>query len=281
MDIAQLEHHVPAELRAIHNWMGWRYETRDGKRTKAPINPHRNCHGRVDDPSTWGTFAQACAAARRFRLAGVGFVMRKADALTAVDLDHCRDAQTGDMDAAALRIVLALCSYTEVSPSGSGLRIFVRGTLPPAGRRVGNVEMYDDRHAMSVTGYHLSFTPLTIEARQDALDELHDRLFPPAPPRLAVAFIPTGASNAEVLEKAFRARNGWKFRQLFEGSHDYHSGSEADLALCRMLAYWTDRDASQVDSLFRQSRLMRAKWDKRHGSDGRTYGQRTIDKALG
>ena len=280
MDIAHLEKHVPAELRAIPNWLGWKHESRDGKRTKVPMSAHRNRNGRVDDPSTWGTFAQACVAVRRFNLAGLAFVMRKRDGLTAVDLDHCRDAASGHITTDALRIVLALCSYTEVSPSGTGLRIFVRATLPlrrPAG---GNVEMYDDLHAMSVTGDHLAFTPRTIERRQAALDALHARTFPPAPVRVMPTYTPSGASDQEVLDKAYRARNGWKFRQLFEGTHEQHSASEADLALCRMLAYWTDGDARQIDSLFRQSRLMRPKWDRRHGSDGRTYGQRTIDKAL-
>ncbi len=280
MDIARVEAHVPVELRAIPNWLGWKHESRDGKRTKVPVSAHRNCNGRVDDPRTWGTFAQACCAVRRFRLAGLAFIMRKRDGLTAVDLDHCRDAARGHISTDALRIVLALCSYTEVSPSGTGLRIFVRGTLPPTGRRRGNVELYDDLHAMSVTGNHLAFTPRTIERRQAALDALHARIFPPVPVRIVSTYAPAGASDREVLDKAYRARNGWKFRQLFDGTHDQHSASEADLALCRMLAYWTDGDAGQIDSLFRQSKLMRAKWDRRHGSDGRTYGQRTIDKAL-
>jgi uncharacterized protein DUF3987/primase/DNA polymerase family protein len=90
-------------------------------------------------------------------------------------------------------------------------------------------------------------------------------------------------SDQEVIDKAKAARNGGKFSTLFysgwQGT-EYPSWSEADAALCSMLAFWT-RDENQIDRIFRQSALMREKWDKRHHADGRTYGQATIERALG
>lgn len=91
----------------------------------------------------------------------------------------------------------------------------------------------------------------------------------------------TSLTDAELIERARRAENGTKFARLWAGdSSNYASPSEADLALCMMLAFWTARDAARIDRLFRQSGLHRDKWDERHGGDGRTYGQITIDKAI-
>jgi putative DNA primase/helicase len=77
------------------------------------------------------------------------------------------------------------------------------------------------------------------------------------------------------------ADNGPKFNRLWSGDFSaYPSQSEADLALCRILAFWTRRDAARIDSLFRQSGLFRPKWDVPHFGGGKTYGQATIEKAI-
>ena len=62
--------------------------------------------------------------------------------------------------------------------------------------------------------------------------------------------------------------------------NDYPSQSEADLALCRLLAFYTNCDAGEIDRLFRQSGLYRPKWDEPHFAGGKTYGQATIEKAV-
>ncbi len=87
----------------------------------------------------------------------------------------------------------------------------------------------------------------------------------------------------ELLERARHARNGHRFRLLFdEGCTETFAGdhSRADLALRCMLAFWTGGDASRIDRLLRRSTLMRSKWDERHAADGSTYRQMTIHKAL-
>jgi hypothetical protein len=93
-------------------------------------------------------------------------------------------------------------------------------------------------------------------------------------------------SDAELVDRAVRAANGDKFARLWDGdASDYATAgnegrSEADLALCSLLAFWCGPDESRIDSLFRQSGLMRPKWDERHYGDGRTYGQGTIGHAF-
>jgi len=87
--------------------------------------------------------------------------------------------------------------------------------------------------------------------------------------------------DSEVLERAKAAANGEKFRRLWRGSTaGYPSQSEADMALCALLAFWTGGDATQMDRLFRESGLLRPKWDEQHFADGATYGERTIERAI-
>jgi primase-polymerase (primpol)-like protein len=84
-----------------------------------------------------------------------------------------------------------------------------------------------------------------------------------------------------VVEKARSAANGAKFGALYRGSTSgYESQSEADMALCSLLAFWTGGDARQMDRLFRASGLMRGKWDEQHYADGSTYGEKTIERAI-
>ena len=85
----------------------------------------------------------------------------------------------------------------------------------------------------------------------------------------------------DIVKAACNAKNGAKFRELYAGSYsktEYGSPSEADMALCNMLAFWTGCDADKMDAIFRQSGLMREKWDRRQS--GSTYGALTIQKAI-
>lgn len=121
-----------------------------------------------------------------------------------------------------------------------------------------------------------------IPERQEAVNELLRRCFPargrpePAP---SPCHSPT---PSDLIARASRAKNGPRFARLFAGQWegDHGSQSEADLALCSILAFWTGKDPDQIDAFFRQSGLFRRKWDERHYGDGRTYGEETIAKAV-
>ncbi|MCH8054993.1 MAG: hypothetical protein IH857_02415 [Deltaproteobacteria bacterium] len=126
--------------------------------------------------------------------------------------------------------------------------------------------------------------PRTIEPRQEAIDALHNRVFgKPKPeqsdPNPQNRHSPNLEDNA-LLRKAFAAKNGSRIKALYEGNMSgYPSQSEADLALCSLLAFWTE-DPTQLDRIFRTSGLYREKWDEGHYADGQTYGQKIISKAL-
>lgn len=152
---------IPLELRARDRWLTWRGETRDGRMTKIPYriaSPSQRAS--VDDPTSWGSFldavdAQSCP---ELHLDGIGYVLVAADGLVGIDLDKCRDRETGVIESWALDIVQRVSSYAEVSPSGTGVRIFARGALPPGRRRRDRVEMYDSGRYLTLTGHRISGT---------------------------------------------------------------------------------------------------------------------------
>jgi putative DNA primase/helicase len=271
---------LPPEIRDTPRWVGWNYETRGHQTTKVPYMPSDpGTKASVADPTTWGSFQEAFAAYEDGKADGIGFVL--GEGITGVDLDKCRDPETEVIEPDMRQIITDLDSYTEVSPSGTGVHVLVRGSLPPGRRRKGAVEMYSEGRYFSMTGDHVEGRPTTIQERAEALASVHARIFStkPAQPDLPVGIAVSEISDTELLQRARSAANGSKFIQLWSGdTSDYHSQSEADLALCSFLAFWARKDASRLDHLFRQSRLMRPKWDENHGE--KTYGAITIGKAI-
>jgi len=179
-------------------------------------------------------------------------------------------------------MVRLLNTYAEISPSGTGLHLYLRGTLPPGKRKKGHVEAYEHGRFFTVTGQHLKGTPMTIEARPAELALFYARylakpLSDPAPRQSNGHGSPVLADD-KILEQCRAAKNAAKFEALWRGEWSgYPSQSDADLALVGILKFYT-QDAGQLDRLFRQSGLMRKKWDERRGEQ--TYGERTIAEAL-
>ena len=278
---------IPAELKAIPRWLLWRLEDRAGKPSKTPYQVSGEL-ARVNDPDTWTTFETALAAYRAGGWSGLGIALSDDDDLAGVDLDKCIDPNTGELDAQAAALVAMLPTYCEISPSGRGLRLFAFGKLPQGGRRKGKVEMYESGRYLTVTGNRFNSHDSIAECTAE-LAEVHARIFGTAgagktpvdsKPRPAD---PPELDDVALLDKARNARNGGDFNRLWNGDLSGHGGdaSAADLALCNALVFWTGNDPARVDRLFRQSALFRpAKWDKQHFSDGRTYGQATIEKAM-
>jgi putative DNA primase/helicase len=151
---------IPPELKGIDHWVAWRYELRPDrngklKLTKVPVDPLTGTNAKTNDKTTWGTFEQAWARYERDGLDGVGLVLTLEVGIIGIDVDHCRIPESGIIDDEALAIVREIDSYTEISPSGTGVRIFARGKLPPKGRKKGRVEIYDSGRFLTVTGAHV------------------------------------------------------------------------------------------------------------------------------
>ena len=276
---------IPTELKSISRWLLWRLETRNGKATKTPYQVS-GAFAKVNDPATWTTFDDALAAYLAGGFSGLGVALSSDDDLLGIDLDKCLNPDTGELDDEAAAIVAMLPTYCEISPSGRGLRLFGFGKLPQGGRRKGKVEMYEAGRYLTVTGHRFNGHDALAEITPQ-LAEVHARIFgKPAVSKPVDAKTrpadPPDLNDAALLDKARRARNGATFDALWSGDTSGHGGdhSAADQALCNELAFYTGNDPSRVDRLFRQSGLMRDKWDKVHYSDGRTYGQATVEKAI-
>jgi putative DNA primase/helicase len=150
------------------------------------------------------------------------------------------------------------------------VHLIVKAKLNGSRNRKGPFGVYESARFFVMTGPHVSGTPTTINERQAELDEVLTQYLPAPPPapRSGVAHIPVNLDDAELLGRAFVARNGRELRTLFEGSWEgrYPSQSEADLALVGGLAFWTGGDCDRIERLFRSSGLVREKWDSRRGS---------------
>lgn len=279
---------IPEGLRARPQWVCWKLEEREGKPTKIPYSPKTGSKAKADDPNTWGTFEQACKrlAVKARGYSGIGYVFSKDDPYVGIDLDHCV-TEDGDIQDWAQRVVNRLDSYTEYSPSGTGVHIIGIGSKPgPRCKKVGfggapgkDLEMYDHDRYFCMTG-NVVRNPI-IEKCGNEINGLYYDAFgdpdaSPQPAKTSGSKTPANLSDAELIAAARAAQNGTKFSALWDGDTSLYGGddSSADQALCNLLAFWTGCDAARMDRLFRQSGLYREKWERQD------YRERTINKAI-
>lgn len=271
---------IPDAFRSREQWICWRSENRDGDTTKVPRQPNGS-HASSTDPATWTDFETARGAYESGDFDGIGFVFSEDDPFVGVDLDDC--VQDGSLTRGALDVIERLDSYTEGSPSGTGVHVICKGYIPHERNRSGDVEgmkeleIYEDGRYFTMTGQHLDGTPDTPKQVGKELYALCKEVFGTAAKNQGetAAGTPNVLEDRELVEKAKRGKNGAKFRRLWNGdTGEYQSHSEADLALCNILAFYTGGDRAQINRLFQQSGLYREKWDRDD------YRQRTINKAL-
>jgi len=291
-----LSENIPPELKAHPHWVMWRWLERDGNATKPPLQINGK-PAKVNSPATWCDYPTAIAAYETGKFAGIGIVLTPNDDLIGVDLDDCRDPISGALSPDMAALAGRLPTYCEASPSGEGLRLFATGVLPQGGRHKGKVEIYQDGRYVTITGHRLNGED-SIRDCTSELATIHAEVFgqtkakaapkpPPSvdkngdecgshkhpPPRP-----PLQEGDEELVARIHRSKQGPMFSNLASGPGADHSAD--DLALCNILAFWCAKDAIQMDRLFRQTGLMRPKWDEKHSADGRTYGQVTISKAI-
>ncbi|HLK59971.1 MAG TPA: hypothetical protein VKU00_25650 [Chthonomonadaceae bacterium] len=273
---------IPAELKPFPNWVLWRLEpdAKDpNKINKMPYHPN-GTRALANNPKTWTTYKEALAAFQSGKWAGIGFELGGTP-FVCIDLD-ASVGEDGSLSETASWVVPLFNSYTEVSQSGRGLHVFFRAdktgykTHIQKGR-----ELYLDGKFIAMTGHRWEGTPASIEERQGELYGLYKTWFPPVekkPAERAKSSAPVSMSHAELIEKIRGSNQGAKFASLFDQGDisAYPSHSEADEALCCIFAWWTDRDAVQIDAIFRMSALYRDdKWGKRAD-----YRERTIAFAI-
>lgn len=203
---------IPACLKSLPAWVLWRVEPRSPGEdpTKIPYQPNGVSKAKANDPRTWGDFD---TVAERFLVGGfdgIGFEFSRADDFCGIDLDGCRDTKTGLVYDWAKEVILRIGSYAEVSPSGTGVKIwcvakspFETGRkrevadAPRVNEKTPAIEIYDNVRFFAVTGWRLSGMPDPIVAD---IEWLKDKFFPQLapPPRPALPF----SSEPAIQERA-------------------------------------------------------------------------------
>lgn len=290
---------IPASLSEINRWCNFYTEPKpDGRTNKLPCNAHGTKIDVASDNAApnFRTFdAVTAALGRNPRLNGIGWILTDEDDITFIDVDHCRNAATGELTPEATETVRELDSFTEVSVSGTGLHIFARGDVPTSVKANG-IEIYCRGRFATMTGQHLDGTPTTINRRPRQLMALYERLKPaksepkpkaepkptPAPTEPSTTSSARTWTDAELVEKASASKNGAVFARLWAGNCSDHGDdhSRADLDLLGKLLFWTSGDGYRADAMFRQSGLMREKWNEHHYENRETYGAHTLGVAL-
>lgn len=257
---------IPQELKELKRWCCWSGD-------KLPKNPYTGGNAQSNNPDTWSDFETACKAVDKYHFNGIGFMF--APPYFGVDMDDCVENQE-----LIDEFVGSLQSYTEFSTSGTGIHIICKGKLPEGARRKNKIEMYENRRYFIMTGNIYDENLTEIRDCTESIKLLHHKyLYTPTPKALSKAVEKVNLADQDVIDKARSCKTGSLFQLLYSGSWQglYPSQSEADIALCNQLAFWTQKDEEQMDRIFRSSGLMRQKWDTKRG--GLTYGQITIQKA--
>ena len=141
---------LPEEMRQRPQWVVWKLEERDGKPTKVPYIAGGSGKASSTDSLTWRSFEEAVQALETGRYNGIGFVFSSGDPFAGIDLDDCRNPETGELEEWAVKIVEDFGGYAEVSQSGTGVHIIVKGKAP--NKKRGKVEAYSLERFFAMTG---------------------------------------------------------------------------------------------------------------------------------
>lgn len=280
--------YIPSELKENASFCVWKKEKRGGKPTKVPYNPKTGRLAKTNEPNTFTDFPTAMKTFAMGGYDGIGY--RVSEGIGAIDIDHCIREDGSLNDVAASILGFFPDAYFERSPSGTGLRGFFR--LSPdfaydktqyyINNRKHGLEVYlpgVTNRFVTVTGdvYRNGTVSRNDEALQAILDTFMRRSN-----RIDISTIEACSylDDEAVITHASASEQGDKFKMLYSGdwSEGYDSQSDADMALVSILAFWCGNVAEQIDRIFRSSKLMRAKWDRKTGDS--TYGQITIRNAI-
>jgi len=285
---------VPQELKSLPNWVGWKLELNEkGKPTKIPYS-RPNIKASTKNPNAWVDFNDVCNIISS-KEKGIGFVF-DGNGTVGIDLDHCFNLD-GTVDKKFSEVLLTLVSYTEISPSGNGLHIFLKCKEHPYysrdlptqehpegkehfGKKKNDLEIYSKERYFTVTGIKWNGCPLEIkEYSVETIRAVCNPILEITENKKPIPTVPmsTQLSDEDILKIASHATNSQKFNNLWNGSKSEYNNddSAADMALASMLAFYST-DGNQIERLMRQSGLKRAKWDN-HKS---YLNSMTIQKAI-
>jgi len=276
---------IPRELQEKKQWICWRYQLRHGKRTKIPIDPKRNYYASSTNKHTWTNFIAANYAAQNNKrwLDGIGFVFSTEDVYYGIDLDNC--IQNGELNEFARGVIEFFNTYTEVSPSGNGVKLFCKvdtvDDLPQTFVRTNGwpIEIYPHSRFFTCTGLHLEYSPWTINSNPKLNDWLAKLLtfFPdgsPVPKPEVIQPEPMDDSAIDVIIAILNSKAAFKYLRFVDGDWGgYPSRSEADMALMGILAFFTNNNIQLMLDIAWNTGLARPKWHRIIRKTGLPYIQ--------
>ncbi len=270
------------ELAGYPNFVMWRYVLVDGQRKKPPFDPSTNKPASPTEPRSWGTLETALRELATGRYQGIGFMLSHSP-FSGIDLDH--SVEGGTLLPWAQEIIKAMNTYTEYSPSWNrttgtgGVHLLLEGK-PVRSKKVGNIEIYGEKHYLTITTNHMPGTPTTIESKQEALDALYRTIAPSVVERPTQNTRWVSGRGSELTQLPPEAVYDQKLQRLLRGDiTGYKSQSSADFELVLKLLHWTGDNIVLTRRLFLASGLYRAdKTERKTGST--TYLDMTIHNAL-
>ena len=283
---------IPALLKTSCRFCVWKYEKRNGQKTKMPYNPENGERAKINDLHTFADFKTTLVAYAMGGYDGIGVAV--GNGIGAFDIDKCIREDGTLNDTAATVLSIFPTAYVERSPSGKGLRGFFcvpedyvfDKTVYYINNRKAGLEVYmpgATNRFVTVTGdvYRAGEPEGEIPNNETAMTTLLDTLMKRAKPVQNTQMRHHSYLDDEaVIKHAEESASGEKFKALYAGDWEelYDSQSDADMALLAILSFWCGCDEEQMDRLFRASGLMRPKWDRKQA--GTTYGAISIRNAV-
>ena len=283
---------IPALLKTSCRFCVWKYEKRNGQKTKMPYNPANGDRAKINDLHTFADFKTTLVAYAMGGYDGIGVAV--GNGIGAFDIDKCIREDGTLNDTAATVLSIFPTAYVEKSPSGKGLRgffcvpedyVFDKTVYYINNRREG-LEVYmpgATNRFVTVTGdvYRAGEPEGEIPNNETAMTTLLDTLMKRAKQVQNTQMRHHSYLDDDaVIKHAEESASGEKFKALYAGDWEelYDSQSDADMALLAILSFWCGCDEEQMDRLFRASGLMRPKWDRKQA--GTTYGAISIRNAV-
>ena len=247
-------------------WLMWKYKTVNGKITKVPYTI-TNRPADSTDPTTWSTYDEVKKASTDSKIfSGIGIVFTHEKTLLGIDLDHVLDKGTATLLSQFEKDINYLLTeantYTEISPSGEGLHLYIAITEPLTliAKKHAPYEVYTEGRFFTFSG--VSYYETQLPVRTISLKEAESLLsiigYPWGKTHLSYSENTTELiGDDELLKRMFESKNGAKIKKLYDGDLSYHKNdkSSADAALLCHLAFWTRKNATQMERLWISSPL--------------------------
>lgn len=260
---------IPLTMKKLNNWVYWKKLERDGKTTKIPVNVLTGNNAMSNNPKTWVSYDTATSMKNDY-VNGLGFMLPLDESITMIDLDHCID---GDRISDFAQNVLSRFkdTFVEVSQSGSGLHIYVKGKIK---RSIKNkqIEIYSKTRFCATTGNALQCFDLA--EHQAELDLLYQKYGKEEPKHEVITSV-SEMTIQDIMQVIRSSKNADKFNYYFNNGE---ANSENTLGLCSILAFYCGNDKRKIKDIFRMSNLMRDKCDSRRGNQ--TWLDYVIDEAV-